>query len=256
MTARILTLDIETAPATALVFGQRHQEISNIQIIKPDRILGIGAKWLDSEKVEWRSEYHHSTEVMVRWIRDLLDAADIAVHFNGGTFDMPWIRRLIAEHGLTPYSPLQEVDLLRIVRKQFRFMSNKLENIVHVFGVGEKMKHSGFQMWRDIEVGDEDAQRKAWALMRRYCKVDVQVEEALYLKLLPYIPNHPNMGLYVADPADGVIRCARCTSNNLRADGYRYTSVAKYPRFQCRDCGKWGQEKKAVAIVEGRSVPA
>lgn len=251
MSPRVLTLDIETAPATALVFGQHRQEISNIQIIKPDRVLGIGAKWADSPKVEWRSEYHHGTDVMVHWIRDLLNAADVVVHFNGGGFDMPWIRRTIAEMGLEPHSPVQEVDLLRVVRKQFRYMSNKLENIVHVFGVGEKMKNGGFQLWRDIEVGDEDAQRKAWAVMRRYCKQDVKVEEDLYFRLRPYIPGHPHAGLYTDDPA-GQDMCDACESTDLRLEGFAYTKVGKYQRYQCRGCGRWGRFKKALALIDAR----
>lgn len=249
---KVLTLDIETSPATALVFGQRRQEISNIQIIKPDRILGVGAKWTHEDNVQWRSEYHHGRNVMIPWIRDLLNQADIVVHFNGSTFDMPWLRREIAEDGLTPYSPVQEVDLLTVVRKQFRYTSNKLENMVRVFGAGLKMNNGGFQLWRDIEIGDEDTQRKAWAIMRRYCKQDVKIEEELYFRLLPYIPNHPHVGLYSDDPAGEEV-CTNCGSNNLRLEGYAYTKVSRYQRYQCRECGKWGRGKRALAIVEGRA---
>jgi DNA polymerase elongation subunit (family B) len=250
---KILTLDIETAPATALVFGQRRQEISNIQVIKPDRILGIGAKWLHEDKVEWRSEYHHGRPVMVKWIRDIISEADIVVHFNGATFDMPWIRRTIAEDGLTPYSPVQEVDLLQVVRKQFRYTSNKLENMVRVFGAGLKMENGGFGLWRAIEVGDEDEQRRAWNVMRRYCKQDVAIEEALYLRLLPYIKTHPHVSLYGGDINSEEPTCTNCGSDNLRREGYAYTKVGKYQRYQCRKCGVWGREKRALAIVEGRS---
>lgn len=253
MSPRVLTVDIETAPATALVFGQRRQDISNIQIIKPDRILGIGAKWAHEDKVEWRSEYHHGAEVMIPWIRDRLSEADVVVHFNGSTFDMPWIRRAVAEQGLAPHSPVQEVDLLRVVRKQFRFQSNKLENMVRVFGTGLKMETGGFQLWRDIEIGDDDAKRLAWNKMRRYCKQDVLIEEQLYFRLRTYIPNHPHMGLWATDPTAEDL-CDVCASNNLRNEGFAYTKVGKYQRFQCRDCGKWGRGKRALLIVEGRGV--
>lgn len=254
MSPRILTLDIETAPATALVFGQFKQYIANVQVIKPDRIIGIGAKWLDSDKVMWRSEYHHGPEVMIQWIRDLLDEADIVVHFNGGTFDMPWIRRAIAEQELPPYSPVQEVDLLRVVKKQFRYMSNKLENIVQVFGAGLKMQNSGFQLWRDIEVGDDETKRKAWLVMRRYCKQDVVIEEALYQRLLPWIPNHPHVGLFNDDPSIDV--CDACNSEDLRLEGYAFTKLGKYQRYQCRGCGKWGRFKRSVAMVDARGLRA
>lgn len=248
---KVLTLDIETAPATALVFGQWKQDIANVQVVKQDRVIGIGAKWLHEDKVMWRSEYHHGKDVMVKWIRDLLNEADIVVHFNGGTFDMPWIWREIAVMGLTPPAPVREIDLLKVVKKRFRFMSNKLEAIVQWFGVGEKMKHTGFQLWRDIEVGDEVAQRKAWAIMRRYCKQDVKVEEDLYLRLLPYISNHPHVGLYADLPAEN--SCANCGSEDLQNRGYQTTKVGKYRRYQCQGCGAWGRYKKALALVDARS---
>lgn len=253
MTPKILTLDIETAPATALVFGQWKQDISNIQIIKPDRVLGIGAKWLHEEKTAWRSEYHHGVEVMVRWIRDLLDEADIVIHFNGGSFDMPWIRRAISELDLAPAAPTREIDLLKAVKKQYRFMSNKLEAALAFFELDPKLHHTGFKLWRDIEVGDEAQQRKAWALMRRYCKQDVVIEEQLYLRIRRYIPNHPHLGLYADEPVEN--SCSNCGGVELQSRGYRTTKVGKYQRWQCQnpDCGTWGTYRKAVLLVDARS---
>lgn len=247
-TPKILTLDIETAPATALVFGQYKQNIGNIQVVKPDRVIAFAAKWHGDKRVMFYSEYHDGRDAMIGAFNDLLNTADIVVHFNGGTFDMPWIRREIALAGLTPFSPVQEVDLLRVVRKQFRFMSNKLENIAKVFGVGLKMETGGFQLWRDIEVGSEEEQAKAWAKMRKYNKQDVVVTEALYDRLLPWIDGHPNVNVYVDDESG----CPNCQQHNLRREGYAYTKLGKYPRFQCRDCGKWSRGKKSLVLADQR----
>jgi hypothetical protein len=60
------------------------------------------------------------------------------------------------------------------------------------------------------------------------------------------------MGLYSDDPESDV--CDRCTSVNLRSEGFAFTQTGKYQRYQCRDCGKWGRSKKAVAFAGGRSV--
>lgn len=251
---KILTLDIETAPAHVLVFGQYKQNISNIQVIQPDRVIGIGAKWHHEDKVMWKSEYHDSKAEMVQWIRDLLDEADIVVHFNGTTFDMPWIRREIALAGLAIPSPVREVDLLKVVRRQFRFMSNKLENVVRMFGLSPKMDTGGFELWRDIEVGTIAEKAAAWTVMREYCMNDTVIEEELYDFLIGWIPGHPHVGLYREESEDLEDVCQNCGSTDLVREGYYYTPLGKYPRFHCRRCGKWGKSKRSIRFETVRGV--
>lgn len=236
---KILTLDIETAPAHALIWAQFKQNIANIQIIQPDRVIGVGAKWHHERRVMWKSEYHHSKAEMVEWSRDLFHEADIIVHFNGTTFDVPWLQTEIALADLWEPSPMQQVDMLQVVRKKFRFMSNKLENVVERFGVGLKMQNTGFQMWRDIEVGTDEEKAKAWALMKRYCMQDVRVEEKLYDRILGWIPSHPNMSLYLGHDA-----CRNCGSAELVYEGWSYTSEGRFHRFHCTQCGKWDRSRK------------
>lgn len=250
-TPRILTFDLETAPAHVLVFGQYKQNISNVQVIQPDRVISFSAKWHDRRKVIFRSEYHHSRDDMLTTFWTLMDSADIAVHFNGSTFDMPWMRRETALAGLGPWSPVQEVDLLRVVRGRFKFMSNKLENVAKQFGVGEKLPNGGFQLWRDIEVGTAAEKQKAWSLMRRYNIQDTLVEEALYDRLLPWIPSHPHMGLY-AD--DGTNCCARCGGQDLVKRGFAYTGLGKFQQYRCGACGSWSRGGRALARVDVRGV--
>ena len=250
-TPRILTLDIETAPAHALVFSQYKVNISNVQIIQPDRVIAFAAKWHDDSEVLFFSEWHDGRRTMLEQFDKLLSEADIVVHFNGRSFDMPWIRRELVLAGFQPHAPVQEIDLLKIAQNRFRFMNNKLENLAVMFGVGEKLENGGFKLWRDIEVGSLQEKTEAWALMREYNMRDVEVTERLYDAMRPWIPNHPHMGLFDNDPAE-TDHGQTCGSDHLQDRGWAFTTLGKYPRVRCRSCGKWGRRKRSVAMVDAR----
>lgn len=226
------------------------------QIITPTRMISWAAKWHDDERVIFRSEFHHGKDSMLSKLYELVNDADIIVHFNGDTFDIPHIRREFKQAGYPPVSPFQTVDLYKVAKKSMYFPSYKLDWISHELGVGSKLSHSGFRLWREcIEESPEDApnrQRKAWALMGRYNRQDVVLTEKLYDELLPYIPNHPHVGLWADDPTED--HCSNCGSDDLERRGFAYTKLGRYPRFVCKSCGKWGRGKKADALVDVRGV--
>lgn len=233
--------------------------ISFDQIVQQTRVICWAAKWLGEDQVIFRSEYHHGREAMIRQAHALLNEADIVIHFNGESFDIPHLRREFEELGLPPFAPFQTIDLYRQLRKAMYFPNNKLDTMVRRLGIGAKVDHEGMPLWIKCLTDNFEApkvQAKAWADMRRYNKHDVVVTENLYVETREWLPNHPNLGLYVEDPGDGIARCGTCQSTNLRKEGFAYTAAGKYPRFQCRDCGKWGKEKRAIALTEGRGIPA
>lgn len=244
-TPKILTLDIETSPMTTFTWGLKNQFISIDQIVEHPRVLAWAAKWHGKPKVEFRSEFHDDRELMVRRIHDLISEADIVVHFNGATFDMPWIRSEAALLGLKPYSPVQEIDLLKVARKQFRFPSYKLDYLVRRFELGAKMSTGGFELWVKCLAGDE----QAWSRMRRYNRHDVVVTEKLYEFLRPWITNHPSIGLFTGEDC-----CDKCGGTDLERRGYRRTRVSTYQAYRCRDCGGWSQGSRRVSGVEIRGV--
>lgn len=256
-TPRILTIDIETSPMKVWTFSLIKPYISYDQVIEPTRVISWAAKWLDEDPVMFRSEYHHGFEAMIQQAHSLLSQADIVIHFNGDTFDVPHLRREFKKLSLPPFAPFQTIDLYKQLKKSMYFPNNKLDTMVQRLGIGSKLDHDGMPLWIRCLTDDPEhpeIQRKAWALMRKYNRQDVAVTEALYLETREWLPNHPNMGLYVDDPGDGIARCSVCKSEDLRKEGHAYTAAGKYPRFQCRNCGKWGREKKAIALSEGRSV--
>ena len=40
--------------------------------------------------------------------------------------------------------------------------------------------------------------------------------------------------------------CPKCGSHDLRPDGFKYTSVSKYQRYQCNGCGGWSHDRYTI----------
>lgn len=245
---RILLLDIETAPNTAHVWGLWQQNVGLNQIQASSYVMCWAAKWLGESKVHFaRVSYDEKGDVtgereMLQGIWDMLDAADIVVHYNGKRFDIPTLNKAFLLHGFTPPAPYKQVDLLQVARRQFRFPSNKLEYVARALGIGGKVHHAGHGLWVACMANDD----AAWRTMARYNRKDVTLLEKLYVRLLPWIQNHPNVGLW----ADGVV-CTNCGSAKLQRRGVKHTAHQVYHRFQCQACGTWmrGNVPQAEPVV-------
>lgn len=225
----ILLLDLETSPITAQVWGLFDQRIGLNQIVDPGGVICWAAKWIGASKIEFRSDHHDGHETMIRRAWELLDEADIVVGYNHINFDIKHLRREFALAGLPPPRPWQDVDLLRVVRRQFRFPSNKLDWVARELGIGAKTQHTGHDLWRGCMDGDE----KSWTLMKRYNRQDVVLTEALYLRVLPWVPNHPNINML---RPERVSACSTCGGGDLVEAGWHLTATRAYQRFRCVDC--------------------
>lgn len=238
-TPKILTIDIETSPNLADVWGLWDQNISLNQLHASTRMICFAAKWHGKSKVHFASEFHHDPRLMVEYAHELVSEADILVHYNGIQFDVKHLNREFLLAGLTPPPPVQQIDLLRVVKARFKFPSNKLEYVADKLGVGSKLKHQGHDMWVKCQAGDP----AAWATMKRYCINDVVIEERVYDALRAWVPNHPNMLLFTDDMA--ALACTRCGSANMQRRGKTRTLTRVSQRYQCQDCGGWGSSSRS-----------
>jgi hypothetical protein len=192
-------------------------------------MLCWAAQWGGEREVMY---YPHNDKDMVHTMWDLLDEADAVVHYNGTAFDMKHFNREFALVGLPPPSHYHQIDLLKTVRKNFKLASNKLDWVVQYFGLGGKVKHAGIELWYGCMAGD----KRDWAIMERYNKKDVKLLPRLYRFLLPWIHNHPNLGMWVDDPTKPT--CPQCASTDLVKKGTQYnTKAASYDRYKCNACG-------------------
>lgn len=242
---RIVTLDLETSPNVAHVWGLWQQNVSISQLRESTQVISFAAKTYGERAIEFRSTFHDGKDAMLERAHAILDGADAIVGFNHKSFDMKHLRREFAEAGMLPPSPWKDIDLLEVVKRNFRFPSNKLQYVSTALGLKGKVQHSGHDLWVRCMAGDE----KAWAVMRRYNRGDVKLTEELYEVLLPWIHNHPSVAL-----DHGVDGCNRCGSQNLQKRGYDTTSLGKFQRLQCQDCGGWLRAGKRLDSVDLRGI--
>lgn len=248
---KILTLDIETRPNIAHVWGAYKQDIAPIQIREPGRVIAVSAKWHDARPVLFFSEYHNGYHEMIEAVWHLLDEADVVVTFNGDRFDLPWLNTAFAQAGLGLPGGYKSIDLYKVVKKNFRFPTNRLMYVCQEFGLGRKMQTTGHQMWVDIMEGDEETQRKAWNLMRRYNKQDVRITEELFDYLTPFI-KMPMPALFDPDFDQSQCPTPGCDGSLVKR-GFAYTTLAAYQRYRCTRCGCWFKSGKRLHGVDLRS---
>jgi len=225
---KILFLDLETSPNLAYVWGLWNQNISVNQMVNSTEVICFGARWYGQRKVHFSSVHHDGKTEMLKAIHELLDEADAVVGWNSAAFDVKHLYREFVENDILPPSPHKDIDLMRVAKQRFKFPSNKLDYVAQKLGVGEKVKHSGFELWVKCMAGDD----KAWREMKKYQLQDVNLLVDLYEKFLPWIKSHP------VHLSEG-LACTNCGSGHLQARGFARTASASYQRYQCQDCGKW-----------------
>ena len=236
-----LLIDIETAPNLAHVWGMFNQNIAPKQIQATGYTLCWAAKWYGKKGVLFDSRHQSSETDMVRRVWDLLNEADAVIHYNGSRFDIPTLNKEFLKAGLTPPEPYKQIDLLRTVRAQFRFHSNKLDEVLKQLGMESKVEHKGHELWTECMAGDP----KAWKVMERYNRRDVQIMQPLYERLKPWIKGHPNAALYSNENRPV---CRVCGGHKLQRRGFQRSAVAQYARYQCQDCGSWQQERTMTPV--------
>jgi len=238
--AKILLVDIETAPKVALVWRFFKENISPKQVLQHGHIMSFAAKWLHKDEIYYQENRKEDDRIIIRSLVNLFDEADIVVAHNGDRFDFPQVSARALVHDINPPSPYKTVDTCKVAKKHFSFPSNSLEYLAKVLKCDEKDSHKkfpGFELWLECLRGNNEA----WEEMKAYNIQDVITLEEIYLKMRPWINNHPNVAIF--DEEKEVCKCPKCSSENLQWRGYAYTQVGKFHRFQCQDCGGWGRTR-------------
>lgn len=242
--AKILFLDIETAPSLGWVWGKWEQNV--IDFKKDWYMLSFAYKWAHEDKVQVKAlpdyagydRHTESDKALAKDLWKLLDEADIVIAQNGDKFDIPKINTRFLIHGLQPPTPYKTVDTLKIARKVFAFDSNKLDDLGHYLNIGRKLPHTGFHLWKGCMSGDPES----WKTMKEYNAHDIELLEQLYYKVRAWDRQHPqvNKGMIAGEA------CPKCASTNVHKRGFAFTLQRKKQRYQCRNCAGWfeGSAKK------------
>lgn len=225
---KILLLDIEWRPVLAYVWRAWDENINPEQIVEDGGLLCVGAKWLGERQCYLFSEWEDGHVGMLEAIHGMLSIADAIVTYNGDKYDLPKLDGEFVRYGLPPRPPCTSIDCIKAVKK-FGFFRNALGFVAPFLGLGSKLEHEGFNLWKKVMQGDEGAEKR----MAKYCQQDVKLLERLYLKIRPHIKTHPHMG------RTGSKQCPSCGSSHAQSRGTRRTRSFKIQRLHCVECGHW-----------------
>lgn len=249
LTPKVLIFDIETSPMKAYVWNLWKTNVHLDHIISDWFCLAWSGKWLYSEEIigevltpeEVRNE---DDKRIMASLWTLINEADIIVTHNGNKFDIPRINTRFIINGLAPTKPYFSIDTCQIARRQFGFSSNKLDALAGYFSIPHKLD-TDFNLWKRCLEGDEES----LDYMLEYNKKDVAILEEIYLKLRPWIKNHPNIGNLGGNKE----ACANCGSDNIEPikDKYYFTSVGKYKLYRCKACGAVSRGRTSVTSSPG-----
>lgn len=234
---KILFIDIETKASVISAWGIRDITASLNQIISRGKMICWSAKWKHTDEVIFDSDWTSTHRQMVKHIWKLLDEADVVCHYNGQAFDIKEINRSFLLLGMPPPSPYKQLDLLRVIKRNFRFISNKLDNVAQELGIGEKLKHSGMDLWNAVEKKDADARQ----IMQEYNEQDTLLLELLYNKLESWLGGYINYNEFSA-----VNVCPTCGSSHIHKRGFKKTNTQTYQQYRCMDCGSWSRSNKSI----------
>ncbi len=248
---KTLFFDIESSPLIGPVW--RRYDTNLIDLHEDWRMLCFSYRWAHQKRVSVVAQCdfddydpdrkpwtHMDDRAVVEKLWELLDKCDIAVAHNGDQFDVKKVNGRFLEHGLGPPSPFKTVDTLKVARRRFKLWSNRLDDIGQQLGLGEKAP-SSYALWDGCMRGD----LRSWRKLRFYCRQDTHLLVAVYLELLPWMTNHPNVAL-MGGNLEG---CRNCGGTDLRRDGWDYTTTRIRERYQCEDCGTWLHATRSLSMI-------
>ena len=240
----IWVYDIETSPNLVYSWGLWDQNISLNQIVETQDILCFAATKVGSKRIESHAAWDGYDSMIAR-LHQIMDEADVLVGYNHVAYDNKHVKTAIIRAGLKPPSPFLNYDLMRVVKRNFKFQSYKLAHVCEQFGLDLKSDPGGFGTWRQILEGEGAARDKARNRMVKYCRNDTKITAQLLHKLKPW-DKQLDLWLNAGDGTHEPLRCNRCVQCpgcdgfKIRRKGFFYRpSGRRYQRFYCNCCGGW-----------------
>lgn len=245
--AKILISDIETSFIKFYGFSPYNKYVHQDNLIEDWLLLTTSSKWLFEEetfdfKLSKEELLSRDDRRITEEMWKLLDNADIVVFYNGKKFDQKKLNAKFLQYRLGLPSPYVLVDPYLTVKDKFSLTYSGLDAVCNLLGIEGKLQNEK-GLWHKVMGGDEEALER----MLIYNIQDIKILEKVYLELRPYMNNHPNLGLYIADD---VASCPTCGSENLdwnlKTD--YITSVNRYTAFKCKCCGALGRSRSPLKL--------
>lgn len=270
MSLRILALDIETSPALKWGYGMFNQNYGLAQIERKPGIIGWASRWETdpANSCLWYdgpalTGYVDSLDIL--W--DQMHEATHILHFNGRSFDTPWVNHEFIKYGIggtghryklgagRPPSPYKEIDLMREAKRNQRSLSNKLQFLsTDLFALEGKIDANALTLWLEMyhayQRGDMAAYERSRAKMARYCIQDTNLLPKVKKQFLPWLKGI-QANLY-SGHLDGCPNCGR-PADRLERRGYYSSGAGNYQRYRCKDCGTWSKSNRSEEMSTVRN---
>jgi len=237
---KTLVFDIELSKAMALIYPSHRPQYIHASNIIRDQFMPCAAwKWLHEDKIhiatvlddkkKFKEDYSDDS-LVVKALYDAVEEADIVVGHNSDNFDLKHLNWMAIKHGLPPLPLKQQIDTLKVCRQVFKAPSNSLDELVKAL-IGDRKMDTSKGMHNRVAIGDAEA----IAEMARYNIQDVKIQDAFYLKIRPWMRNHPNQ--IIKDPTgETVITCDKCNSPNVHRKRVRYLKNGRARvQYRCQE---------------------
>lgn len=228
-----LFFDIEVSPNVVYSWNIGETRLSHDNIIKERAIICICYKFEGDSKIHSLTWNKGDDKKLLEDFSKIINSADEVIGHNGDNFDIKWIKARAIYHRISIIPDIQSIDTLKIARKGFRFNSNKLDYLGQYLGLGKKIDHGGFALWKEVLNNSKPALDK----MVKYCKQDVNLLEKVFQALNKYTLPKAHIALY---NGGSILDCPNCSSKRTISNGLRITATGlSKRRLQCLDCGKY-----------------
>ena len=226
-----LFFDIETSPYLGYFWNAYPKFIPHEMVIEPMKIICISYKWEGEDKIHRLNWDNGCDKKLVKDFVEIANEADEIIAHNGDRYDIKVLRTRAVFHRIPMRWKYRTLDTLKKSRSAFKFFSNRLDAIAQDLGVGAKVKHEGFSMWKKCMNGDTDALEN----MGTYCDGDIVVLEDVFTVIQNYIKNNTHVGTN-----NGKLKasCPNCGSEDVSLLKNNFTALGTIKRvMQCNPCG-------------------
>lgn len=233
---RICFFDIETSPIIASTWSMYPQSLPLNGIVHDWYIICGAWKFLGDPKIySVATTTPHKDIATVKKLMDVLASCDVIVGQNSDKFDIRKLNAKLIQYKLPPLPNIPTVDTLKASRRVAAFTSHKLDYMARILNGNQKIK-VGLGLWMDVMGGS----KKALKEMVTYNKMDVKLNEEVYLRLLPYMKTHPHIGVLKGHLRG--LSCPKCGSQNIKKNGIRVSAAGiKSHEIQCGKCRSYSR---------------
>ena len=242
---KVLYFDLENSLMQAYTFNIWNTNIGGNRINKHSHLLSNSWAFDDEEVQGIRltpEQVKNSDDLLV--VVDMIKAieqADILVSYNGISFDKKVLNTRALHHGLPPIRWGKHYDVMREIKKNFKFPSNSMDNVSKYLGIEGKNTSNHKMLWeRCFEWWHYEECEEALKQMLVYGKQDIVVLRNLHKRIMGWDKSGVNVGMITKDinglnnKDNHVLLCSHCGSEDVdKLLSKGYTTTTSYDVYRC-----------------------